>query len=125
MPIMLEVVEPQIHLGKWIGDIRLGEIFEATKITQKHAIDNGYRDYVFIIDAREFKSIPFEIRMLGKAAQIDNTALAYVVLGAPSWTRSVTRLVSLFSPQDYIHVDDYDVAIQTARDILQKQQIEP
>ena len=121
MTIIVEVIEPRVHMGKWVGNVTMSEILEATEKTQQDATDNNYETYIFVIDARELQSFPFEISSLGKVTKINSTSLAYVILGAPRWTRNITKILRLFSVQDFIHVETYEQALETARSILKKQ----
>ncbi len=120
MPITIEHLEDHIIVARWCGVIRLEEVFEAGKETLAVGNAHGYDHYVQIIDGREVERIPFEMRMLSKVVLNDRLVSHYVILGAPTWTQTITRIVQIITRVQFEHFNTYEVAIERAREVRDK-----
>jgi hypothetical protein len=117
MTIYIEHPEPYIIHARWQGVVTLDEIFEAGQEAYETIAEHGLDAYIHIIDGREVDRVPFEMRLLGKVIQRDKLVRHYIILGAPAWTKTITRIVGMLSRIPMEHYEDYDAAIERAREV--------
>ena len=121
MPIHQEHIEDHIIAGIWTGHVKLDDVFQSVDEAHALAEDHGYETYIQILDARELQNMPFEIRALGKVTSLNMRAMRYLIVGAPVWAKTLTRVISTISRTPMEHFASMDAAIERGRALLKEE----
>ncbi len=116
MPIALSVLEQNIVLQKWIGDVTAGDMQFAW--AQINALLEGQsgENLVTLIDGAETKHIDLDLKAAVNLVQRDPRGLGIYVFNAGGVMQVVARIVgSMVHQKEILVCDTYDEALRLAR----------
>ena len=123
MPTKTERIQAGIYCAHWLDHVKIDEVFQASEAVNQFAEEDNVSRFVFIIDATQTKSIPFDLRMLTKT--VDERYIAILGLNAPYAGEVMGRMFNKFAPVQVEFFRDRDALMERAEALLASVEEEP
>lgn len=117
MPIDIQPAEDRIYLAQWTGVVKFQEIIGAIKQSDQYAEERGEERYIVVMDAKDLRSVPFDVTSINQAIRTNSRAQGYLIVNPPPIGQALATLVGILAPFPIETFKDTDAALARARQI--------